>query len=257
MPEGVEVKIQLEKLKKLRNQEIESIRIQSGRYSRHGHPKGFVSFRKALPLKIKSIHHKGKFIYFLLSNNWVIMITLGMTGKLKIRKEHKKHDHIQIKTNKNLLFFNDVRNFGTIEFSNNLDFLSKKLENLGYDPLQDKISFIQFLEHIRKFKSSLEIGELLLNQKFISGIGNYLRSDILYCSKINPHTKIGDLKKIFLKKLLKCIYKTMENSYQKQKERTHKFIIYKQTISPAGNQIKKYKDSKGRNIWWDEKIQIN
>jgi len=256
MPEGVEVKIQLEKIKKLKNKDVEDIKILSGRYSRHGNPKGFLSFKKSLPLKINSIHNKGKFIYIMLSNNWVIMITLGMTGKLKIRKYPIKHDHIIIKTNKGILFFNDLRNFGTIEFTQDSDVLLNKLNRLGYDPLQEKIDFNVFLAHVGKFKADIEIAELMLNQKFMSGVGNYLRSDILYCAKINPHSKIGNLSKDALNNLHKCIYKVMLDSYSKQKEKNHKFIVYKQYKSPVGNIIKKYKDKNGRMVWYDEKIQL-
>ena len=249
MPEGVEVKLQIEKLKKLKNQSILSIKIASGRYTRHSKPKGYKSFKKILPIKIKSIHHKGKFIYFLLENNWIIMITLGMTGKLKIRKEPIKHDHIIIKTNKYTLYFNDQRNFGTFEFTNNQEVLQKKLSNLGYDPLQEKISFKQFQEHLKKFKPELTIDELMLNQKFISGIGNYLRSDILYCAEINPRSPISQINPIYRKKLLRCIYKTMHDSYKKQKSKTHKFIIYKQKVAPNGKPVRKYKDSKKRSVY--------
>lgn len=256
MPEGVEVRLQLEKLDKLKNQSIQSIKIISGRYSRHGNPKGFIKFRKSLPLNIISIHHKGKFIYFILSNNWIIMITLGMTGKLRISSNQEKHDHIEIKTSNYTLYFNDLRNFGTIEFTNNLEILTNKLNKLGYDPLQEKITSSQFYAHIGKFNPDIEIAEILLNQNFLSGIGNYLRSDILYCSKINPHSRIGTFSSNILKILKKCIYTTMLDSYKKQKEKKHKFIIYKQLISPAGNTVQKYKDSKGRTVWFDPIIQL-
>jgi len=253
MPEGVEVKLQLEKLHKLINQPITNISIFSGRYTRHGHPKNFAQFKKSLPLTIQSIHHKGKFIYFTLSNNWRILITLGMTGKLNIHKSPIKHDHILFQTPKYNLFFNDLRNFGTIEFTNNPNILLKKLDKLGFDPLQEKIPFSQFLAHIGKFSGT--IGDLMLEQKFISGIGNYLRADILYCAKINPKTLIKKLNINTLKILLKCIVKTMTNSYKKQKDHSHKFIIYKQKISPLNNPISKYKDKKGRTIWYCPKEQ--
>jgi len=256
MPEGVEVKLQIEKLKKLKNQSIQSIKILSGRYSRHSPPKNLKNIQKQLPLTIISINHKGKFIYITLSNNWHILITLGMTGKLTIHKTPLKHDHILISTNKYNLYLNDLRNFGTIQFTNHHETLLKKLNQLGYDPLQEKISLPQFLAHIGKFKPNTIISELLLNQKFISGIGNYLRSDILFCSKINPLTPIINLSPITLKNLLKCIINTTHNSYKKQKNKTHKFIIYKQNISPSGNPVKKIKDSHNRTIWFDPITQL-
>ena len=51
-----------------------------------------------------------------------------------------------------------------------------------------------FTERIRLKKNmDLQIGTVLMNQKVISGIGNYLRADILWMSKINPFRKVMDL----------------------------------------------------------------
>ena len=44
-----------------------------------------------------------------------------------------------------------------------------------------------------QFPQNKKIGELLLDQRFISGVGNYLRADIMYCSKIHPNTEIGNI----------------------------------------------------------------
>ena len=256
MPEGVEVKLLLEKIKKLKNQSIQSIKILSGRYTRHGDPQGFQEFKKSLPQTIQSIHQKGKFIYFTLSDNWYIMITLGMTGKIVIHNIPEKHDHIEFITPKYTFYFNDLRNFGTIIFTQNKEILDKKLSSLGFDPLQNKTSFSQFKEQFLKFNPKHQIGETLKNQKFFAGIGNYLRSDILYCSKINPKKTLDEFTQTNLKKLHQCIYKTMNNSYKKQKNKEHKFLIYRQKISPAGNPVHKYKDSTGRYIWFDPIIQL-
>ena len=49
-------------------------------------------------------------------------------------------------------------------------------------------------------KSNLDkaIGNVIVNQKIISGLGNYLRADILWLSKINPFKKVKKLSKIIL-----------------------------------------------------------
>jgi len=260
MPEGVEVKLQIEKLNKLKNQPIQSIHILSGRYTRHGPPIGFKQFQKNLPLTIEHINHKGKFIYFTLTNGWYILITLGMTGKLILQSnppKTQKHNHIELNFPNQTLFFNDLRNFGTIQFTNNNETLIHKLDKLGFDPLQENITPAQFLAHIGKFHPNKKIGELLLDQRFISGVGNYLRADILYCAKIHPESEIGNIPPNILKKLLECISKTMHSSYQKQKtKKEFKFIIYKQPLSPINNPTEKYKDKYGRTIWYvpDEQV---
>jgi len=256
MPEGVEVKLMLEKLKKLHNQPITQIKIYSGKYTRHGKPLGFNLFRKNLPLLIKNIQSKGKFIYISLSNNWFILLQLGMAGKLITKKNREKHDHIEFTTPKYNLYFHDIRNFGNIQFTNKKEILEYKLQKLGYDPLQDNITLKQFTKHIQSFFPYKRIGSLLLEQNFISGIGNYLRADILYCAKIHPEKEIGSFTKKNIKKLLECIKKTMLSSYQKQKNKDFKFIIYKQDKSPKGNPISKYKDNKGRTMWFVEKEQF-
>ena len=46
-----------------------------------------------------------------------------------------------------------------------------------------------------------KIGIVLLNQKVISGIGNYLRADVLWLSKISPFRKVNNLSDLEIKNL--------------------------------------------------------
>lgn len=256
MPEGVEVSLLTKRLQKLKKCIISTITILGGRYSRHGNPKGFDLINLALPLKIISIHNKGKFIYFTLEKQWFIMITLGMSGFIQIHPNPEKHDHIQFQTNCGKFFFHDMRNFGTIEFTNNPKILTNKLDKLGFDPLADHITPSQFIALLGRFNENKKIGELLLQQNFISGIGNYLRADIMYCAEIHPFTLIKNLSPTHCKKLLQCIYAIMKKSYQKQlNNEPHKFLIYKQNISPLGNPVDKIKDKNKRTIWFVPKEQ--
>ena len=57
MPEGPEVKYLTNFLNKnLKDKKLISIQINSGRYIKHGPPKGFVDFSNTLPLVIKKIN---------------------------------------------------------------------------------------------------------------------------------------------------------------------------------------------------------
>ena len=47
-----------------------------------------------------------------------------------------------------------------------------------------------------------KIGNLIVDQKVISGIGNYLRADILYQSTISPYRTIKSLNEEDLKNIL-------------------------------------------------------
>ena len=51
-------------------------------------------------------------------------------------------------------------------------------------------------------KKKKNIKNFLLDQNFVSGIGNIYASEILFLSKINPNKKANLLKKKIVKKLL-------------------------------------------------------
>ena len=79
---------------------------------------------------------------------------------------------------------------------------------------------------------------------------------LFYITPAQAKKTLDEFTQTNLKKLHQCIYKTMHNSYKKQKNKEHKFLIYRQKISPAGNPVHKYKDSTGRYIWFDPIIQL-
>jgi len=110
---------------------------------------------------------------------------LGMTGFWSTTKS--KHAHLQFTTSSGvLLFFHDTRRFGNIklldksmlsfnEFHNG-DFLNFEIN------LKDYAHFLN-----RSLKTSREVCKVLLDQRFFSGVGNYLKSEILYACEMHPH----------------------------------------------------------------------
>jgi formamidopyrimidine-DNA glycosylase len=247
MPEGPEVLFMIDSLQKFKNCYLNTIKITSGRYKRHNLPNNFKLFNKNLPSKINHIKCKGKFIYIILENEWCIWITLGMTGHFVFDKF--KHTHYSFITSEGDFYIDDMRNFGTLKFNkinNNISSLKKKLNSLGIDPLKKKnISYKEFKNLIKTFNSNMLIAELLLNQSFFCGLGNYLRSEILYEAKINPKLKLNQLNNNQLKRLYKYIFKIPLDSYNHQKKylmlHSYPFKIYKKTVTPKGEKVKKYK----------------
>ena len=257
MPEGPEIKLMTLKLQKLKNCIVQNIKVLGGRYTRHGNPENFQSFKKALPLKINSVNNKGKFIYFILENGWYIMFTMGMTGKIVIHDKPIKHDNILFETNKGPFYFNDQRNFGTVKFTKNKEEFLKKLDSLGLDFLSNNVSKKEFIKHFEKFNQKQIVGKLLLNQGFIAGVGNYLRSDTLYCAKISPFRELENITADELGEFYKCLKKTIRSSYSCQinSKNKCKFIIYKQKEDSKGNPVLHEKILNGRTIWYVPKIQ--
>lgn len=255
MPEIAEITLTSEILKKnFKNKILLAFDFVSGRYTKRD-PEGYQDFLEALPLKIKNIDSRGKFMWFELydpnneenEDHWYVWNTFGLTGMWSLF-EPKYERAVMTFQNDKVAYFSDMRNFGTFKFSNDLDALNEKLEELSPDFLKDD----DFdLERIKKYK--IPIVKILMDQKKIgSGIGNYLVAEILYRAKISPYRTGNSLTdeeietlEYWIKYVIKLSYVdnrigymvNLENESQKikrknyhpdikLKEKTFKFLVY-------------------------------
>jgi formamidopyrimidine-DNA glycosylase len=277
MPEGPEIYSYWIELRDffIKNQ-IKKIKILSGRYLRKK-ILGFNILKNILPSEIISSRTYGKILIIELKLDYFIIITFGMSGYLTLDKI--KHNHICFNTSKGKLYYNDQRNFGNIYILNKHT-LEKKLSILGPDILSVDINFKIIYNHLKKYISAHPekyIGISLLDQTFICGIGNYLRADILYLSKISPYRKLKYLTLTDIKKLYtyaynlsryytysqininKCKNKIIRTNLKyklkyKPIDYNRTFLIYGQKIDIFNNPISKDK-LLNRSIYWVKKYQ--
>ena len=181
--------------------------------------------------KISSIERIAKYILMHLTNNYSIVIHLGMSGRLKIQEKYykkEKHDHFIIffKNNK-ILVLNDQRKFGFLDYDcRNKIYNKKYIKVLGIDALSNQLNIKYIYGKIHK--SEVPIKQILLNQHIVSGIGNIYSNEILFDAKISPFTKGKDLKNDQAKRLIVSIRK-----------------ILKKAIKCGGSSIKNYVSSDG------------
>lgn len=207
MPEAPEVKLFVDKLNSFyKEKTIDKVEILSGRYVK----KPIEKIETLSGKTIKSFNCKGKFIWIDI-DKIIVFNTLGMTGSWN--KFKTKHSRIEIsfKDGDNL-YFNDIRNFGTFQIKTPLD-LEKKLKSIGPDMLSNPPN--DFISRLRKYNHK-NICEVLMNQSIISGVGNYIKAESLWYSRINPHSFIKDLTEENLNTLDKAIRFVMNKSYQEQ-----------------------------------------
>ncbi len=257
MPELVEVSLIVDVInKKFKNAIINDVIINSGRYSRGKVPDNYTKFINSLPAHIISFNTKGKFIYIILDLQRSIWITLGLTGELLLKPTH--HSHVTFITSKGNFYFDDVRNFGTIKFSFSDAELEKKLNTIGPDPLREDISKNDFYKLMKKSRIQDKMIVLVLNdQKIISGIGNYLRAEILYHAKVSPFRKVKDLKESEIEHIWKAMNYVVAASYKKQVKNgihTYPFDVYRRKKTNLDEEVKS-KDLEGRTVWWVPSVQ--
>jgi len=89
------------------------------------------------------------------------------------------------------------------------------LKSIGPDLLNDKNMNYQVFKKIMDKHKEKNIVKVLMDQKYISGIGNYLKSEILYHSGINPHNIIKNIPESKMKELYQSARLKIVGSYNK------------------------------------------
>lgn len=301
MPEIIEVRKYADFIKKLtKNKEIKKIKILNGRYFKHAPFDGYKDLIKLLPIKITNVTTKGKLICIHLENDYYILSTLGLSGgwcfydtnkSLKLAKVYEEylkksdtkqvkeyirkslnHLNVQFEFSSGSLYNYDVLSYGTLRVIKGNDNLENILNKMGPDIMDESTSYELFKSNLLK-KQHKPIGIVLIDQKLISGIGNYLRADVLYLSKISPFRLTNtlsekDLKLIFFNcKLLTLsdynMKKCKELKYCTSKTKIpsdygRMFFVYKEKTDINGNVVIKkelYEGSQKRFIYYVPAIQ--
>lgn len=196
MPELPEVEtiksglVQTVKNKKITNVEIKLPKIIKGVSA-----KSFID--KVTGATIKNIERRAKNLIITLSNNFSLIIHLKLTGQLIYSNPDTakdKHTHVIFTfEDKNELHYNDLRRFGYIVLAEtNKIGQVKELADLGPEPL-DKNFTLSHFEDLLKRKRRGKIKPILMDQKFIAGIGNLYADEILFYAKVHPLRDVSTL----------------------------------------------------------------
>ena len=228
MPELPEVEIVRQSLdKKIRQKKVKKVIVRN-KNLRIKIPN---NFKKFLENKIiDRVSRFSKYLIIYLSKNEFCLIHLGMSGTIHLiddRKKNdltnlsfynspllpKKHNHIEIIFDNFRVIYNDPRRFGFFQIIKTNDNLKKRFLHLGPEPFEDKFD----LKYFRKFikNKNKKVKDLLIDQKFVSGIGNIYASEILFLSGINPNRKIKLLNNKNCTQIIKNSKKILLNAIQK------------------------------------------
>ena len=243
MPELPEIEIVRRSLFKMINKaKIIAIKINN-KNLRYKIPNTFSS--QLVDEKILKISRRSKYLIFHFKKK-LLLIHLGMTGKLLIKNNQKnrtfktsfyynldilqKHNHIYFSLSNGLiLIYNDIRRFGFFKLFktsqlNKIIFLKK----LGLEPFSPIFDIKYFKNFIKNKKKNIK--NLLMDQTFVSGLGNIYVNEALFMSKIYPLRTCSNLKKKEIKNLILNIKK-----------------VLKLSISKGGSSIKDFKNTLGQS----------
>lgn len=158
------------------------------------------------------IDRRAKYLLFRLTSRAVLVIHLGMTGKLSLlprETPRAKHDHLCLLLDNNMeLRFNDSRRFGSITVwpGDQAQYFEQAFDaKEGIEPMGPHFT----AENIHKLAQSrsVSIKAFLMNSKLVSGIGNIYANETLFLSGIHPETPARALSKSDWEPIIKnCVH---------------------------------------------------
>ena len=210
--------------------------------------------KKLINEKILKISRRSKYLIFHFKNK-LLLVHFGMSGKFLIvrSKDNKmfktsfyydlnilaKHNHIYFFLNNGLiLIYNDVRRFGFFKLFENIKLKEIIfLKKLGPEPF----SVLFCIKYVQKFIKNRKknIKNLLMDQTFVSGLGNIYANEALFLSKIHPLRQCSNLERKSINNLIYNIRKVLKIS-----------------INQGGSSIKDFKNTYGKSGYFQQFFNV-
>lgn len=239
------------------------------------------SFReKLIGVKVESVTPKGKAIIMSFENDLNLYSHNQLYGKWMVRERGNVPD-----TNRSLrvaIHAEDASAFlysaSEIEMLKNDEIESHDyIKKLGPDVVHPKTTYEEVLERYQsETYRNRKLSTLLLDQSFLSGVGNYLRSEILFCARVDPEFRPRDCSRQQIEALAKYSLELARRSYKTgglttpndlvralkeegASRKQYRHYVFRRAGNPCykcGREIQVMKTG-GRKIFYCEKEQKN
>lgn len=229
LPEVETIKRELEKV--ILGKKIVEVLIHNPKVIREPQPE---KFKKELAgVTIKNILRKAKVLILELSNAKALAIHLKMTGQL-VYPGAGKLSRVSFRlADGKTLDFNDQRLFAELRLLDDWRSL-KFIQGLGPEPFD--ITAEQFKQALDKKKTKIK--PLLMDQTFISGIGNLYAAEALFRARIHPQRPANSLSEKEKEALFQEIKDTLKEAIQHKGSSVDQYV---QLSGEPGNYVKYHK----------------
>jgi len=183
---------------------------------RHPNKKHFIT--KVEGRKIASVTRRGKYLLLRLDGPDVLVAHLGMSGQLlrgrgRVKDPVPKHTHVVLTfTQGGVLQFVDPRTFGELFVTayDELEDQVAELAHLGFDPVDDVLSWTTFGERLVARRTKLK--PLLMDQRFVAGLGNIYTDEILWSAGLRPDRASDSLSSQEIRRLSRAMTETLQEA---------------------------------------------
>ncbi|MEX2167693.1 MAG: DNA-formamidopyrimidine glycosylase family protein [Pirellulales bacterium] len=217
---------------------------------------------------VEAVEPQGKHMVIVLDDGRAIHSHLGMTGAWHVYRPGEPWQ----KPEKRARLVLEVSGFVVICFTPMvLELCSptalrrhRFINGLGPDLLAPEIDIDDMIARFRRHNRA-PIGEAVMNQTIVCGIGNIYKSELLFLSNINPFAPVSSLADDALRDLLELARDLMRQNLQEPERTTryqgdgHRLWVYPRTGQPCflcGTTIQIRRQGElGRTTYWCARCQ--
>ncbi len=176
-------------------------------------PKGLAAKLKGL--RVLHIGRRAKYVLMHLSNDLVLLIHLGMSGRILLGQgtvPTGKHAHfVLLMQDGAWACLEDPRRFGCVDL---LDADSQDrhplLAGLGPEPFDSKLDARLFMQRLARKKGPIK--PALMDQALIAGVGNIYASEALFRARLSPERPCNSLTEQECEALLQALRQVLEEA---------------------------------------------
>ena len=188
--------------------------------------------------KILSLRRRAKYLAFCFPGDTSLVFHLGMTGALILGEPSPPDSHTRLVLTFSgglQLRFQDMRKFGHVYLENG-NSLKKRLA-LGPEPLSPHFSAARLRKMLSGRKALVK--SLIMDQKFLAGLGNIYACEALFRAGISPRRQAGSLS-------------------QKEIVRLHRAIrtVLREAIRARGTSTRDFRDARGKPGGYQKKLRV-
>jgi len=151
-----------------------------------------------LKAEITGLSRRAKYLILEMSNSYLLIIHLGMTGNLGLFPESSQdmpHDHVAWRLDNGMeLRFNDVRRFGSVTLipsESRTTLEDTFFKTTGPEPFDTECNAAYL--HKKAAGRSVPVKTFIMNNSIVAGIGNIYANESLFAAGIRPTRSAGKI----------------------------------------------------------------
>lgn len=194
--------------------------------------------------RVESLARRGKYILAHCDNGTVLIMHLGMSGRLTIDRgtahaPPDPHAHVILETDAGVrLVLRDHRRFGLMTLCDKAALSAHPLlRNLGLEPLSAAFTTKALAARLAGRRTSIKAA--LIDQRLIAGLGNIYACEALYRARLSPRRRTGRLKAAEVSRLVLAIRAVLEEA-----------------IAAGGSSLRDYVSADGQAGYFQHRFQV-